>query len=527
MQSVIEVVGHNAASGSIRSRLRKRDASWHPLAIVADWPDVGTLHHFSNQARTPWLLIEDAGDGAVAIGPLFRPDHRGCFACYIGRRRANGGDECRPAAAVSDRVLDVIEQELASLSAFRSRLSREQAVVSTGGATRRHPFLPVPDCPTCVTGQLRQPAIEPMLTWSDLVGDRLGLVHEVQYVADLAEPMAAAVAWGARTDAFWINRAPNRGMAVDDDPERARRRAVSESIERYCAAAIPSDLLMARPVDLDAPYIAPSRLGTFYSQWSEGQSVLRWVLARSLRGDHQIWVPASAVYVPYPSDDNEAVVYPQCSIGLAAHTSQGDAVRHGLYEVVERDESLRAWRFGLPVQSVSSCPVDLEGLRLVRVPCEAGLQVVISFIERMDIPFTSTGLAARPTLGEAARHAVFEAVLSRLWLREWLATNGHQGAYNPVRTMVDNAVAHAVRKDLRVTRQRWLNAHAARCEATTPSWASIVDKFPDTCFVDLTTPDVAAAGLRVVRVLVPDKVLSDDDSLHPRLGGDPTPHPFG
>jgi thiazole/oxazole-forming peptide maturase SagD family component len=317
-------------------------------------------------------------------------------------------------------------------------------------------------------------------------------------------------------------------MAVDDDAAKARQRAVSESIERYCAAAVPPDLPLARPLDLEGPYLAASRFGSISPNRNEEDCFVRWVRAHSLTGNRPIWVPASAVYVPYSSFDDELIIHPQCSVGLAAHTDLSAAVRGGFLEVMERDTTLRAWRFGLPAEALPcQPPVNLDGLRLVRVPCETGLHVVVSLIERSDVPFASSGLAARLTLDDAIRHAVFEAVLSRLWLREWLAENGPMPTLGPVRTMIDNAVAHAVRRDLRESRDRWLKVCGTERRLTSPSWVSVVSTCPDACFVDLTTPDVAAAGMRVVRVLVGDKVLSDDDSLNPRLGGNPTPHPFG
>jgi ribosomal protein S12 methylthiotransferase accessory factor len=472
------------------------------------------------------MVVEGADGGATAVGPLFRDTHRGCCFCYIARRRANGAKECRPASTVSDCALDVVDQEIELIASGQSRLSAEQVVVSADGTVHRHIFLSIPNCPICAE-RSAQNRVNGCL---DLVGDRLGLVHEVTRIGNVIEPLVGAVALGCRTDALWPNRASNRGMAVDDHADRARHRAIGESIERYCAACIPDDLLAARPADLAGVCLLPSRFGSIHAKWAEAETVIRWVSARTLKGNRHIWVPASAVYIPYPGENGETVLDPQSSVGLAAHKSLDGAIRHALCEIIERDASLRAWRFGLPVEAVPNGVVsfpELPGLHFTRVPSESGLYVVATFIECTERPFTSTGLAARPTLTDAARHAAHEAVLSQLWLREWLTTYGTESYATPARTMIDNAVAHAVRADLRSVRDRWFNGREAAEAGRSRSWQSILSELPNACYVELTTPDVAAAGLHVVRVLIPDKVLADDDCLRPRLGGDPTPHPFG
>ena len=233
------------------------------------------------------------------------------------------------------------------------------------------------------------------------------------------------------------------------------------------------------------------------------------------------------VYVPYAPDSCETDLGVQSSVGLAAGRGIDEAIQHGLAEIVERDTCLRAWRYSLPVEEVALQPFPLEGLHLARVPSDSGLAVVTAFLEQRQAPLTSTGLAARPNLADAARHATLEAVLSRMWLEDWLANS--QGTYSmPPRTMVDHAGAHAVRSELVESRWRWL--HPTRIAETgiePESWNDIIKRVPEASFVDLTTPDVDAAGVKVVRVLIPSRVTADDDALWPRLGGCATPHPFG
>jgi thiazole/oxazole-forming peptide maturase SagD family component len=523
MRPGIQVIGDTSTRVRIEAALCEEGydtENGHRLAVVAGWPHTKALQSLSEQLSVPWILVEDAGDGGATVGPLFRQGRGGCFGCYIARRRANGGKECRPLGSASEAILRQIRDQAAAFFDSRSRLSGEQIEISTCGSVARHVFLPVPTCRPCAAAE------EGELTCESLVGDRLGLVHEVRLLRGVPEPFAGALASGCRTDAFLANRALNRGMAVDETAEQARRRAIGESLERYCAAAMPQDLPFVRAGDLEGPYLDPRRLGAVQGGWDPEASAIRWVRAHSLAGNRPVWVPASAVFVPYGNQWGEPILELQNSVGIAAYTTRDEAVLHGLAEVVERDACLRAWRWRLPVEAIHDHPIAVDGLHLARVPSDSGLQVVAAFLERGEPPLSSTGMGARPSLRDAARHSTLEALLSQLWLRDWLAANGHEHPCVP-RTMIDNAVAHAVRGDLRSSRRRWLRPGcAAEATGATP-WGTVLDRAPQACFVDLTTPDVAAAGIRVVRVLVPEKVLSDDDALRPRLGGDPTPHPFG
>jgi thiazole/oxazole-forming peptide maturase SagD family component len=523
MSPGIQVIGETSIKERIEAALRDKGydtENGHRLAVVADWPHTKALHDLWEQVSVPWILVEDAGDGSGAVGPLFRQGWGGCFGCYIARRRANGGKECRPLGFLSEAVLGQIRDQAAAFFASKSLLSGEQVEISADGSVARHVFLPVPNCRSCAGAE------EGELTCESLVGDRLGLVHEVRLLPGVPEPFVAALASGCRTDAFLTNRALNRGMAVDETTAQARRRAIGESIERYCAAAMPEDLPFALAGDLEGPYLDPRRFGALQDGCDPKTFATRWVRAHSLVGNHPVWVPASAVFVPYANQWQEPILELQSSVGIAAHTTRDDAILHGLAEVLERHACLRAWRWHLPVEAVHDRPLAVDGLHLARVPCDSGLHVVAAFLESVEPPLTSTGMAASPSLRDAARHSTLEALLSQLWLRDWLAANGHEHPCVP-RTMIDNAVAHAVRGDLKASRWPWLRPGPAAAARGAAPWAAVLDRTPQACFVDLTTPDVAAAGIRVVRVLVPDKVLSDDDALRPRLGGDPTPHPFG
>jgi thiazole/oxazole-forming peptide maturase SagD family component len=525
MESALRVIGDNSISKEICSALTSAGItadSFAPLLVVAAWSDVEMLRRIDAGHRGPWLLIEDTGSGRIGIGPFFHPEAAGCLNCYLARRRANGGGECRPVSQISEFVLGRIVAAIAAFAQRGPMMSGEQADVASDGNVALHSLLPIPNCSRCGANAVARRTGGPEI----LVSERFGLIHRMACFPGTPDGTSALQAIGSRTDAFTDQRALNHGLAVDLTQDKARLRAIGESIERYCAAIPPRHAVTARVAELVGSYLSPMRFAAPGAQVDE-RSVFRWVRAVSLWNDMEVWVPASRVYVPYSHDCSEPMLDIQTSSGLAAAFTLEEAIGHGVMEIVERDTCLRAWRGKWPVERVNMRTITVPGLHMARIPSESGLAVVAAFIEQECRPYTSTGLAARETLEQAAHHATLEAILSRMWLLEWMSKNCALHHDMP-RTMVDNAVAHAVRRDLKLFRQRWLSPQrTASLRTDARTWRDLAARMPRACYVDLTTTDVEAAGIKVVRVLDPDRILSDDDAIRPRLVGETAPHPFG
>src|SRR5262245_1347284 len=99
------------------------------ISIIHTWSDIASLSRTIEHSRAPVMLVEDAGNGHVALGPLFAPESRGCFRCYLARRRANGAQECRPASRFAPQLLDQTADELARFLDGRSTLFSEQVEI--------------------------------------------------------------------------------------------------------------------------------------------------------------------------------------------------------------------------------------------------------------------------------------------------------------------------------------------------------------------------------------------------------------
>src|SRR5690242_4215150 len=102
----IQLVGQGSASRDVHRALQsaglRSSTTTGRMVVFTSWESVHELSRSIDGARAPCLIVEALGRGVVAFGPSFHRDTAGCFHCYIARRRANGGTECRPASRVGD-----------------------------------------------------------------------------------------------------------------------------------------------------------------------------------------------------------------------------------------------------------------------------------------------------------------------------------------------------------------------------------------------------------------------------------------
>lgn len=483
------------------------------LVVLRRWRSLDELMAHADTARAAWALVERAEAGRVAIGPRFAPGQRPCFRCYVLRRISHGATRVDPAGELSADSASAAERCVAQLAAQAPHDVPLQWVVEPDGRVARHAVLPVPTCLACRS--LRP--LARALSLAELVSDRVGIVGGVRDVAPGRALLPTVRADGARTDAFSAQRAISIGCAADPDRSRAVTRAVAEAVERYAAAFVRSDLHVARLSELDGEVEMPDRVRAQLR--ARGSPAISWVRGVRAATGAAVWLPAQSVFIPFSGPPGEPELGPLSSNGLALHTSFESALEHAVLETEERDIFVRAWRAGRTPYRVAAFEPVVAGMRAARVPCADGPPVVAAMLEREQPPYGVWGAACRRDEATAARAAQLEAVAGHALYTEWLAA-GIRPADGAPRTLADHGLAHATRPELRQSRARWLEPRGSH-----PRLAALrsTDR---ACVVDLTPPDVAAAGLHVVRAILPGRVALDHDALHPFLGGERAPHPL-
>ncbi|SDH11838.1 ribosomal protein S12 methylthiotransferase accessory factor [Sinosporangium album] len=297
------------------------------------------------------------------------------------------------------------------------------------------------------------------------------------------------------------------------------------------------------------------------------------------RDESEIWVPSSLAYINYAQPPREAE--PLTNFVMLAGIAAGPDLRASraaaLEEVIERDATVIWWANRLPAAPVGLDDPRLAHLlrpapdlgegwghavgggddlsyRVVALPTVFDVAVIGVLLRDPVLDLSVFGVAARPDPAAAVAKALAEAVTLRVYALGLLEPGGaiwravadgdlDPGLFHPHRA--DRAYASSYRADFRDVvdlachSQIWLDpamgGHLAPITAEGPPVA--LDRLPAVTgdvyhayldrlaaaglaahAVDLTTPDVAAAGLRVSRVVVPG-AYSNAPAAFPLLGG--------
>jgi len=165
------------------------------------------------------------------------------------------------------------------------------------------------------------------------------------------------------------------GSGCDINYERARDKAIMETLERYAIAAIAAEeLVTATHQELGnkaiSPYEIPqiSQYISAENEWRqinfEANKKIRWVPAISVSRETEIYLPLVMVHAFLDELPGEHF-YPQTTAGSAAHFSLEAATFNALCEVIERDAVELIWALRPPLQQLlvgSHAPPDLRQL---------------------------------------------------------------------------------------------------------------------------------------------------------------------
>jgi ribosomal protein S12 methylthiotransferase accessory factor len=386
-----------------------------------------------------------------------------------------------------------------------------------------------------------------------LLGDRFGLIRDcrrIPWVPGLPEVHLFA-ARGPRRIPGWKFLSPPDGTGVSVDPAAARLAAVGEAVERYCAMA-PVDLsriVTAAFRDLGDDAIDPDRFARLsdrqYRRYPRldrltHDKVIEWSWSFSLTRRRAVLLPAALVHFSRGGRAPNDYLPELGSSGFAAHVSLTHGVLAGLQEVLERDALTIAWQNRLPFVPLDPSGTDAQELisgplgqcrarfALYRIPSDSPLPVVMALARSGDsAPHAAVGCACRPDARQAAVKALYEA--SQILYRVTA-----QSPVRPprIRGFDDHSALYATADGARLLDRHLVIEPAAEPLAEMPALASanVEDALAETVAVlasrgsevlvsDLTTADVASAGFRVIRVVVPGAVDMCADARFPRLGG--------
>jgi thiazole/oxazole-forming peptide maturase SagD family component len=302
---------------------------------------------------------------------------------------------------------------------------------------------------------------------------------------------------------------------------RAVLRAIGEAIERYhngsrvrvdafgTARSLAHEALVFEAVlRQQAPYVAERGWHGF-----DPEEAHPWVLAHYLGSGEPVYLLADTIYYPVTHRQlgrpkvSEAMVS-----GSAAHFERDQAVRHGLFEVIERDAVAATWWSQRPVTAIpiELAPEDIREriavwsergreFKLLNLTLD-GLPVVLALSEGDRYPFITAGCAAATTFGSAITKAFLESEMMAL---SWEGNPEPLPVPSANMSALDHGRLYAHPGNEH--RLDWLlNAPLAEPREREVTMAELIERF-EPIVVDLHAPE-AAADLWVVKVLS-DKAL--------------------
>lgn len=471
-------------------------------------------HAFSGDEEQGWVYS-------------FRPGLDPCFHCFLRRWLASLPCQTALQAVWSEEVC--LRWRPVRPLAERNRLLRlsaerpGQALMVQPATETWLSFLPRPGCGCCPFPK----SVEEKF-WC---GQELGIVKQVATWRE-----EAPVVVGAHNgEPLWVTGTPgySQGAGCGWSEEVARGAAVGESLERYAASHVPKGAVwdVAAPGELPSLFVdAQYRQTNFpYRKPLAGES-LPWLPITSVTGEHRSRAPLNLLLLRREGLPGEPNHYPEVSHGLACSKTLKRAIEGGMREVLERDALTRFWgrlMVGLAeAREVSIEPAgqDLE-LTVLEVPCLGDYHCVIVF-GRDPQGRISSGSAVSADLDQASEKAKLECHHNRAIRLRWPPST-------PTAEIPHSFEEHGEYYWHYPEKFPW----GPLTESLRPSLPQNIQAVPEAYYADLTTEDVAAAGFRVARVLIPgllplpvshhawplglDRWKGEVGTATPRL-----PHPF-
>lgn len=419
---------------------------------------------------------------------------------------------------------------------------------------------------------------------SRLISPRVGLIRQVVETRYQAQDPAIFASGVMPADfARYSSGGPGlKAGGAGDDAATALVAAIGEAAERYCACFYDCDeMAFGSFRELAEDAVSPDRLRLFSREqierfggrgidYFDESSRIRWVWGYSLNQRRPRLVPASLVYLNYRPAEDEAKIGLNASTGLAAGATREEAILGALLEIVERDAFTIAWlhrRAGRRIEVDDDALQEALRARLwtdrpsvdvkiFDITTDVPIPVVFLVMRRQAEfgPVVCVGTAARLAPQQAVRKCMQEAGQAFPYFRYLLDSEKkwqpapdfsnlinfdyHCLNYLKRPDLVPPAFSFCDECDDRVLLSELPDRSAGRVLADLEYCVARLDEAGhDVIVADITTPDIADAGLSVVRVIVPGLVPLHGHHLRPFLGVrrlfealegelNPFPHPF-
>ncbi|HEV7877088.1 YcaO-like family protein [Bradyrhizobium sp.] len=378
--------------------------------------------------------------------------------------------------------------------------------------------------------------------WDLLVSSRTGLVTELLPQHRGPEEPVPPYLCTAMLAHFDFRAAPrqerlNAGKGRTED--EAKLSALGEAVERYAAYHLDPARLSTGPAPSGAITPADCVLysqaqyaqeGFAFRPWTEDAEI-SWIGGTDLNSGEAVPLPAALVHLVYPMPRAEDHFTAVTSNGLAAGPTLARAILGGLYETIERDALMITWMNRLPAIELDAMACRCHAATIVRHYRRFGVAVRLLKIATDQLPHVIMAVAedsdpARPArlIGMgcdlnpvvACDKAAFEMCQARpseaVRYRE-KPPAGRLKTYEDVKDLDDHPGFHAMPENFYEFDFLKSGAKSVSLGDLTgfatgdgdADLAAVAARLKETgaraAYADITMPDVAEAGYRVVRAI--------------------------
>jgi ribosomal protein S12 methylthiotransferase accessory factor len=315
------------------------------------------------------------------------------------------------------------------------------------------------------------------------------------------------------------------------------KKAISESIERYCASLYKKEhLVFGSYEDLKPHAVNPEKWCLFnqhqyknplfpYTPFTKSTKIY-WVEGFDLKTHEKIYLPAPFVFIRYFFDENEAKIGIYPTTGLSCGKDENEILLSGICENIERDACMLFWLLQIPpkriiniddeeiqeiIKNFKSNNIDLHLFEL-SLDLEIPTVLALGINNQKEGPRVLIGSACKTTLKDAILRAIDELVQGFNWvyLMERYKNYNFGKNFENITHFEHRALFYSRLKNLSILNfifktKRTLDFQNFKEKVI--SLKKIIDNIYtmgyDIFYVDLTSTDVKNIGLKVYKVLIP------------------------
>lgn len=532
------------ASAELESSARVQNGDF-VISDLSNLADDESLQIVREQHRRGCISISvwRRGD-EIFLGPITAPGSAACWDC--ARQRLAGSLSGDIGSIDDDPALAKAVAENVILAIRYPEVAGYGCLVAIGQSSSLHSVLPMPWCATCggVRGSMRWAPINHSLLVPEglrlLADPRAGAIRHL-YVFEGGDndmphmPICASCVMAPVPLRSAGKEPALQGEGKGRTREEAVLSAIGEGVERYSASLWnAAEFTRSSFNELGDRAFDPRWLVLFDNEQYarpgfafkplDSDKPMLWTRGHWLDTNVEVLIPAQATYFDFTGE--ESPIGQTTSNGVAAGNSFEDAALRALYELTERDAFMLHWLAGLRGVRIDPDDCDefsrsaLEEARrlgahteLYLLDLDTGYPTVVclGFGDGNLWPGATIGLGTHADVDVAFRKAVLEHGHYGPYMRRLMREGRHQRVLAP--EDVVNSLDHGLyychvsnAPGLDGLRQSHISVSLSDLRKryrNEPSIAALAARLLKcgirTAAVDVTAPDVALAGIKVVR----------------------------